>query len=159
MISNLNKSRFVSVLLLFTTLFSMIALPARAYDDRLDLRKSFTAGFRLTIPLGATDRRADKVRYGLQLNMRGEVYGRDLDGAYSFMRGPRVHNARLVSLDFTEQGLKSLSLAGQPALNFRPDALEGNYDERQNLNTGLAIGIGVGLALAVIALAAVPEST
>ena len=135
---------------------SFAILPVRAYDGQYSafdnqsgLRSSINAGFRLSIPFGPTKKSEDKVRYGLQLNLRREFNNGAGWNAYGHMTPPQTFNADIMSLNFSENGFKGLSLAGQQTLIYKDGVLmaaEGE-DKKGGGNGWLILG-GVVLLVA-----------
>jgi len=154
--------RVASKTALSTLVVSFSILPVYAYDgqylafDNLSgLRSSINAGFRLTIPFGFTKKSEDKVKYGFQLNLRREFTNSAGWNSYGYMTTSRAFNVDILSLDFSENGFKGLTLAGQQALIYKNGVLmaaEGKDKESggNGFLFGMAIGAGVLVAAGVI---------
>ncbi len=148
--------KFASRTALSTLVMSFATLPVQAYegqysafDNQSGLRSSINAGFRLSIPFGPTKKTEDKVRYGLQLNLRREFNNDAGWNTYGHMTPPQTFNVDIMSLNFSENGFKGLSLAGQQTLIYKNGVLmaaEGENKEGGG-NGWLIIG-GVVLLIA-----------
>ncbi len=155
--------KFSSRLALSALMVSYSFLPAQAYggpysdfDNQSGLRNSVNAGFRLTIPFGPTKKSEDKVKYGFQLNLRREYNNSGWNG-FGNMNRSQTFNADILSLDFSENGFKGLSLAGQQAFIYKNSVLmategEGGSNRGWYIAGGVVLVIVGGAALAVIAI-------
>ena len=154
-------TRFLSFTSVILLILSFTALPLRAYEgqfsavnDRYGIRSSVNAGFRLTIPFGPTKRSEDRVKYGLQLSLRREFNEEAGWNNYGRVALRQSFNAEIMSLNFTENGFKGLSLVGQPMLVYKNGVLmavedaegDGQEEEKGNGNGWLIAG-GVVLLL------------
>ena len=157
--------RFTAIILL---VLSFTALPLRAYEgqfsavnDRYGIRSSVNAGFRLTIPFGPTKRSEDRVKYGLQLSLHREFNEGAGWNNYGRVALRQSFNAEIMSLNFSENGFKSLSLVGQPMFVYKngvlmavEDAEGDGQEEEKGSNTGWYIAGGVVLLAGLSAIAA-----
>lgn len=143
------KNNVIQKILLLTLAASFLTLPAYAYEDRYGMRNSINAGFRLNIPFGPTKRNEDKVKYGLQLSFR-----REFKGSYNFrtdghMAGLQIYNADIMSLNFSENGFKSLSFAGQDQIIYKDGKISPAYQANiSSVGKGILIGAGGIIILA-----------
>ncbi len=135
-------------------IISFSIMPAYSYDgqylafgNQSGLRSSINAGFRLTIPFGPTKKSADKVKYGFQINLRREYNNSGWDG-FGNMNRTQIFNADILSLNFSKNGFKGLSLAGQQAFIYKNGVLmaaEGR--KKKKGGSGFLLGIGIGLGV------------
>lgn len=153
---------FMSSILACALIMLQTSSPAHAYDEHYGRGNSLNASFRLTIPFGVTKRTEDKIKYGLQLTMRREYYGKANWGNDRHLSAPKVYNAEILSLNFSENGLKGLSLAGREALSYKNGVFKTAYrPENYNLSNGLKTGLLIagGVVLLVGAAGAIYLST
>lgn len=147
--------KFASRTALSTLVVSFAALPVQAYEGQYSafnnnsgMGSSINAGFRLRVPFGPTKKSEDKVKYGFQLNLRQEFNNGTGWNAYGHMTPPQTFNVDIMSLDFSENGFKGLSLAGQQTLIYKNGvlmAVEGN--DKKGSGKGWYIAGGVVLVL------------
>ncbi len=147
---------------LSTLVVSFAALPVQAYEGQYSafnnnssLRSSINAGFRLRVPFGPTKKTEDKVKYGFQLNLRQEFNNGTGWNSYGQMTPPQTFNADIMSLDFSENGFKGLSLAGQQTLIYKNGVLmAAEGEDKKGGGNGWLIAGGVVLLLGGAVLAA-----
>ncbi len=142
-----------SKIFLSTLIVSFAALPVQAYEGQYSafnnnstLRSSINAGFRLTIPFGPTKKSEDKVKYGFQLGFRREFSNGAGWNGYAYRDTAQTFNADIVSLNFSENGFKGLSLAGQQTLIYKNGVLmAAESDNKEGGGYGWLIAGGVVL--------------
>ncbi|VAV95265.1 hypothetical protein MNBD_ALPHA01-128 [hydrothermal vent metagenome] len=142
------KNKFTDKILLSALTISFLTIPTHASESYHGLRNSINAGFRLSIPFGPTKQSEDKIKYGLQMSFR-----RELNNSYNFsndghMSVPQIYNADILSLDFSENGFKGLSLAGRETFIYQDGIFKAAESTEENggmsgLTLGLIIGAGV----------------
>jgi hypothetical protein len=142
-------------MILLTLVMSFAALPVQAYEGQYSmfnnnsgLRSSINAGFRLSIPFGPTKKSEDIVKYGFQLNLRREYSNSAGWNNYGYTNTNQTFNSDIMSLNFSENGFKGLSLAGQQTLIYKDGVLRAadNKDKKGGSNGWLIAG-GVALVL------------
>ncbi len=149
--------------ILLSTLIMLISiLPARAYENQYGLRSSLNAGFRLTIPFGATKQREAKIKYGLQMGFRRELDNRNGFRNDGHMTERQIYNADIISLNFSENGFKNLSFAGRETFIYKDGAFKAAWAAEDGqggsgVTKGILIGAGivivtVGVAIGVLVL-------
>jgi len=117
------------------------------------MRNSINAGFRLSIPFGPTKRNEDKVKYGLQLSFRREFKGSNGFRTDGHMAGLKIYNADIMSLNFSENGFKSVSFAGQDQIIYKDGKLLSGHQANMNdVSKGILIGAGGIIVLAGVGL-------
>lgn len=147
---NQKARSFVKRIFLSLLAVSLLTLPLQAYEDHYGRGNSINAGFRLMIPFGPVKQNEDRIKYGLQMSFRREVSDFNFrnDG---HMSGPRTFNGEIMSLNFSENGFKSLSLAGQDRFVYQDSVFRAaenseSSEEEGGMNgwvLGLIIGAGV----------------
>lgn len=142
------KNKITQKILLAILSTSFLTLPAYADDGHYGLRNSINAGFRLTIPFGPTKRIENKIKYGLQMSFRREINNFIFrnDGHIS---GPQIYNADIMSLNFSENGFKSLSFAGRDTFIYKDGLLRAAASEEEGGMSGLATGLLIGAGVVV----------
>ena len=159
--------RYISRMALSGLIVSLSILPVQAFqgqysafNDTHGLRSSLNAGFRLRMPFGPSKKSEDKVKYGFQINLRRE-FNNEFNNMgwtdYGHMTTARTFDADIISLDFSENGFKGLSLVGQQTLIYKDGGLmaaEGQDKKGSGKGWYIAGGIvfvimGTGLVWAI----------
>lgn len=145
------KNKLTGKLLLPALIVSFLALPTHAYEGHHGLRNSINAGFRLSIPFGPTKQSEDKLKYGLQLSFRREVSNFNDFRNDGHMNVARIYNADIMSLNFSENGFKDLSLAGRQTFIYE----DGIFKAAESLEveggmSGLTLGLIIGAGVVVV---------
>ncbi|VAV95268.1 hypothetical protein MNBD_ALPHA01-129 [hydrothermal vent metagenome] len=127
--------------ILSTIILFLSFLPAMAFDDHYGSGSAINAGFRLSIPFGPAKKQENKVNFGFQMGIQRE-YG----NTANYLRNRQIFKADLISLNFSENGFKSLNLAGRETLIYRDGVLKmANFKENKGrFYGGLAIGVILG---------------
>ncbi len=155
--NTLQLNRFSSRITLSALIMSFSIMPAYSYDgqylafgNQSGVRSSINAGFRLTIPFGPTKKSADKVKYGFQINLRREYNNSGWNG-FGNMNRSQTFNADILSLNFSENGFKGLSLAEQQTLIYKNGVLMAAEGKKKKKGgSGFLLGIGIGLGILAV---------
>ncbi len=147
------KNPVIQKILLSALTASFLTLPAHAYEERYGIKNSINAGFRLSVPFGPTKRNEDKVKYGLQLSFRREFNDGNGFRTDGHMAGLKIYNSDIMSLNFSENGFKSVSFAGQDQIVFKDGKLLSGHQANMNdVSKGILIGAGGIIILAGVGL-------
>ena len=151
--------RYISRMALSAVIVSFSILPVQAFqgqysafNDNHGLRSSINAGFRLSIPFGPTSRAEDKIKYGFQLNLRREFNNNAGWNNHRYLNTTQTLNADIISLNFSENGFKGLSLADQETFIYKDGVLrldEGKDKEGGGKGWLFGMAIGVGILVVV----------
>ena len=110
---------------------SFTLMPVQAYAQDYYRSNSVNAGFYLRVPFGPTKKNEDKMKYGLRLNMTREVsYSPGWRSHYS-LDNRQTFNADIMSLNFSENGLRNLSIAGRKTFTYQDGLLRFEGEEKE----------------------------